>query len=299
MLAGKTGVTTLTVTGSSCPVNTSATNSHLSSSGVCCLWTVPTGATEAEFQIWGGGGNSAACSHGTCCALGFSGGNGEYTYVRMKVTAGQTYTLCAGGAACYGSCYSSCNADGCNSFVCGSNSTCIVSCGGTSSTCGYYPFIKTYYPDADLAAMACDGNSTTMWMGTCAYASGGVHQSYRFGAQCGVGGVATANTTSIVAKVPSSHASQGTCGSNYLYACYNNKGVNFDHTTANVIVPYNSQCYGFGCMYSSCGENASYSVGNVKRFPGMGGVFPSYVCGSYDNTYGDRGSAGLIRVSYK
>jgi hypothetical protein len=126
-----------------------------------------------------------------------------------------------------------------------------------------------------------------------------VHQSYRFGAQCGVGGVATANTTSIVAKVPSSHASQGTCGSNYLYACYNNKGVNFDHTTANVIVPYNSQCYGFGCMYSSCGENASYSVGNVKRFPGMGGVFPSYVCGSYDNTYGDRGSAGLIRVSYK
>lgn len=67
--------------------------------GVCCLWTVPAGVTTARFQIWGaGGGASGACA--TSFAFGQPGSSGAYASVILPVTAGSTYTLCAGCAMC-------------------------------------------------------------------------------------------------------------------------------------------------------------------------------------------------------
>ena len=84
--------------------------------GASCVWTVPSGVTCVRFQIWGAGTTSGmAC----CCAYGVPGSSGAYASVIMPVTAGNSYTLCAGCAYC---CYPSWGggmADGCASYVTG------------------------------------------------------------------------------------------------------------------------------------------------------------------------------------
>jgi hypothetical protein len=295
IMAGKSGVTSLIV-GGDVRLCTTA-DGYCSATGACCLWTVPAGVTEAEFQIWGGGGNSTGCSIPACCAMGAPGGSGEYTYVRMGVTAGQTYTLCAGGAAAVGSCYSYCNLDGCNSFVCGSNSTCIMSCGGSNGACGARGLWLSLYPSS-VSGPLTGSQSSTMYIGSCELAfGGGYKQTYRFDGKCAVGLISTLNTVKTVAKVPStSSGTLGTCGSgDYSYHCYKGLTVQLDHTLDGPNICYISQCYSFGCQYAICAP--SYVTGKV-RSPGMGGVPPSWSCGDGSN-YGDRGSAGLIRVSYK
>lgn len=67
--------------------------------GRCCLWTVPTGITWIQFQLWGGGGGGAGSC---CCMMGRSGGNGSYTTKTVNAASGSTlagcqYTLCAAG----------------------------------------------------------------------------------------------------------------------------------------------------------------------------------------------------------
>ena len=95
--------------------------------GSSCTWTVPSGVTCARFQIWGAGGASGmAC----CCGYGIAGGTGAYASVIMPVSAGNSYTLCAGCAYC---CWPSWNAQvnpGCASYVQGSGLTNFCAMGG-------------------------------------------------------------------------------------------------------------------------------------------------------------------------
>ena len=85
--------------------------------GICCLWTVPAGATFARFEIWGAG---AASKGNVCCGLTMFGGSGAYASVILPVVPGCQYTLCAGCAECC--CYyctqgSISSGQGCASFV--------------------------------------------------------------------------------------------------------------------------------------------------------------------------------------
>jgi len=95
-----------------------------------CTWTVPAGTTCARFQVWGaGGGSGSSC----CCGGSPNGGSGAYASVIMPVTAGQTYTLCAGCAYC---CYterSQMTADGGESYVQGQGLTNFCAEGGESN----------------------------------------------------------------------------------------------------------------------------------------------------------------------
>jgi len=65
--------------------------------GAVCTWTVPAGATKAQFQIWGAGANGTGAE---CCGFGLPGANGAYATIVIDVTAGDQYTLCAGCALC-------------------------------------------------------------------------------------------------------------------------------------------------------------------------------------------------------
>ena len=98
--------------------------------GCCCQWTVPGGVTCARFQIWGaGGGSGTSC----CCGGAPNGGQAAYASVIMPVTAGQSYTLCAGCAYC---CYterSQMTADGGTSYVQGPGLTNFCAEGGESN----------------------------------------------------------------------------------------------------------------------------------------------------------------------
>ena len=95
--------------------------------GASCTWTVPSGVTCARFQIWGAGGASGI---GCCCGYGIAGGTGAYASVIIPVTAGQSYTLCAGCAYC---CFPGFNAQvnpGCQSYVQGAGLTNFCAMGG-------------------------------------------------------------------------------------------------------------------------------------------------------------------------
>jgi hypothetical protein len=99
----------------------------------CCSWTVPAGVTCARFQIWGAG---AGRGYGCCCAFVPFGGTGAYASVIIPVTAGDTYTLCAGCAFC---CYTTAGASnvngqpGCRSFVTGTGLSNFCAEGGEAS----------------------------------------------------------------------------------------------------------------------------------------------------------------------
>lgn len=67
------------------------------SSGCCCLWTVPSGVTAVNFEVWGSGGSGAgACSTSRCHHYRGSGG-GAYNSKIVSVSPGWQYTICAAG----------------------------------------------------------------------------------------------------------------------------------------------------------------------------------------------------------
>lgn len=62
-----------------------------------CTWTVPSGVSRVQFQLWGpGGGTSNNC----CCGGAPFGPSGAYMVVQMDVSSGETYCLCSGCAYC-------------------------------------------------------------------------------------------------------------------------------------------------------------------------------------------------------
>lgn len=87
-----------------------ASTSTASNGGACCLFTVPENAGFITFEMWGGGGGGAGS---TSCQMPLrSGSSGGYGRVTVPATAGETYTICAGGST---ACTTSC--EGCSGFV--------------------------------------------------------------------------------------------------------------------------------------------------------------------------------------
>jgi hypothetical protein len=81
--------------------------------GRCCLWTVPSGALWATFEVWGGGSDGP----GGCCCMqpSQSGGAGAYGRRTISVTPGAQYTICAAGSGCCSP--NCCGTEGFPSFV--------------------------------------------------------------------------------------------------------------------------------------------------------------------------------------
>ena len=111
--------------------------------GCCCLWTVPTGATWFQVEMWGGGGSGG---HTCCCQAGWSGGSGTYIKKIVTTVAAQEYRICAGGSTNCGN-TGSIGCKGCPSYIYGITEAANVACaegglqGGTrcyfGSNCSY------------------------------------------------------------------------------------------------------------------------------------------------------------------
>lgn len=271
-----------TVTVGSAPYNTAAGN--------CCQWTVPAGATQAQFQIWGAGGNGSACDWGSCCSYSLSGGNGEYTFVKMQVTPGQKFTLCAGGgiAVSTNSCYSYGAADGCNSFICGDGSTCILSCGGLTgyaNMCG--GGVRANYPSAgsNYATSQAGIYTQTNQFQCQQYFS---KPTYRTDGLF-TGGVTSTNKITTISKVPSLVWGTAQCGNSICYMCQYNYTVLPTHAVCQM------SCGWQGYEYSGCCAPSNFTA---YRLPGVGG--PGVIASCYQGpNYGACGNQGLVIVSYK
>ena len=124
---------TITLSGSSTNLTVlyiyNTSTESVTNGGRCCLWTVPTGATWARFEVFGGGGSGAgAC----CCQAPYqAGASGSYTRKSTRVVAGETYTICAAGTGCCST--TCCGVCGYPSYVCNPTATyplCLCSSGG-------------------------------------------------------------------------------------------------------------------------------------------------------------------------
>lgn len=106
--------------------------SGIAGCGATCTWTVPAGATKAQFQVWGAGANGTS---GECCGIGFAGGNGAYATIIIDVNVGDSYALTAGCSLCccihYGA------ISGFNSF------SCIAAAGGDATALNACPSFVT------------------------------------------------------------------------------------------------------------------------------------------------------------
>ena len=101
-------------------------------SGYCCLWTVPDGVSQVQFEVWGGGGSGAgsSCCNGTLRASGGQGGN--YASKTIAACPGWQYTVCAGGTYPCRYIRTCCGGPGCASFVTGCNLSNFCALGGCS-----------------------------------------------------------------------------------------------------------------------------------------------------------------------
>ena len=179
-------------------------------SGRCCLWVVPAGVTSVIVELWGGGGGGGG-SPGTCfcCYMGHGGGGGAYSRKTLTgLTAGQSYTVCAGAGGWGGgmpggmsgnSCC--CGSKGSTSFMTGTGLSNFCSDGGYGgdSRCYWYQSanqINGGYPGTggDINVKGYDGGlqvpEAQCWQSGWTYGGGspfGGRNMY-MGAQCDTGG---------------------------------------------------------------------------------------------------------------
>lgn len=120
-------------------------------SGTCCAWVVPAGVTSVIIELWGGGGGGGG-QPGVCfcCYIGSGGGGGAYSRKTLTgLSAGTTYTVCAGAGGYGGGIESGMSANGCccgkkgsTTFVTGPGLTNFCSDGGYGGESRCYHWVS-------------------------------------------------------------------------------------------------------------------------------------------------------------
>ena len=133
------------------------------SGGCCCLWTVPSGVSKMQIELWGSGGNG----HGSCswdrCQHFKSAGGGSYNSKYINTVPGCQYTICAGGV--YPCCSFNCTGcQGCSSYVNGYNLSNFCAPGG-SGGCGETSWTETCYSSFECCLSPGNNGGDMTWMG--------------------------------------------------------------------------------------------------------------------------------------
>lgn len=261
--------------------------------GASCTWTVPSGATKVQFQMWGAG---AGTANGRCCAGSPFGASGAYATVIIDAVEGCQYTLCAGCAYC---CYACCSAEntttGCQSYVTGYGLSGVCADGGTSRiSCGMKYLHGGSYGQCRYRGEGSDSNS-----GACICASGSWYCFDNSCATCGVvpfiadqtqvyHGTATGST---VYGLPSIHGG----------GCFNTNHYGYFISSPNIAPDHTEQSNSCCCMSfssgSCCGGCRCQACTGHRCYPGAGGTY-THMMGGSTAWSGDAGRGGMVRVSW-
>ena len=273
--------------------------------GGCCAWTVPAGVTCAQFQIWGAG---AGTVPGCCCGGSPFGGTGAYATVIIPVTAGDSYTLCAGCAYC---CYATVGgnnyAPGGSSYVAGTGLTNFCALGGINfltlnvmdQGCLGGLFVNGYctlefFPGTTTLAGPCICNNNTYCFQSCGTC--GVIANHRAFA---VNYYGTTSSGSAVYGIPGMHGGTYLDSNNYGYHT-GAPVIGFDHTpfcgasSVGCCASFTSETCSGGYICSPAISGAS----SAQPFPGAGGFY-THLMGGGNTFCGDSGRMGMVRVIYK
>lgn len=274
--------------------------------GVCCLWTVPAGATYAQFQIWGAG---AASKGGFCCSLSMWGGSGAYASVIIPVVPGCQYTLCAGCAmnCCY---YCTQGSDtygnGCMSYVTGYGLNNFCADGGDASAANWL------YRVAQGAGGGCAGycviqNNTNGYgkfligvtYGYCMCSYGW----FCFGQSCSSFDMLPFTTSCSTyhgnLTIPATKACHFVIGAPGMYnaSCGASTWDGYRYMVAPPIVNLTGGCC--AACYTATSMNGgscwNYNQGYLQ-YPGRGGASMNVNGGQ--SGYGGMGTGGMVCVSY-
>lgn len=268
--------------------------------GATCTWTVPAGATRAKFQAWGAGrGSNPAC----CCGGQSYSGNGAYAEIVIDVTAGDSYTLCAGCSCQRWCCSNDVPGEGCMSGVTGPGICCFKADGN-----------YCYTDNCDsMNGMRCNigaGSACRRFQNPYCTSSGPCWCSlgeYCYDNSCATCGVIPAypnccyNTYCICACSDRNpvhgvqHGHRGIIGGGCLDT--NNYGY---HVRPPIINADTGLKFTGGCWcqsFSSGSECGGCNGSNWNHHPGMGGV-GTHVMGGSNSHKGDVGRGGMIQVSW-
>ena len=271
--------------------------------GATCTWTVPAGATQAKFQLWGAGQGS---NPGCCCGGAPFGATGSYAEMVINVTPGAQYSICA-GCSCQRSCCSNESVGcGCASGVTGPGICCLFASGTGCyiSNCNNLNWLRIQTvggacrrfqnPYCTDSGPCWCSNNEYCYSNSCATC--GVVPVYP--AYCESGACSCATLTACVKDGPQLVVC-GIHGGGCLET--NNYGY---HTRPPVINADTGLLFCGGCTVqtfssgTTCGGCNGFQWGTEGVWhPGHGGA-GTHVMGG-DNTHkGDYGRAGMVQVSW-
>lgn len=293
-LLGSGGLSDYSVAGSLC---VSGNDPYMAGSNTY-IWTVPAGATLAQFQVWAPG---AAATRSCCCGGHPFGMSGAYATAVIPVTPGDTYTACAAAPI---NCFyqnSPTQAPAANSsFVTGNGLTNFCAVGACSNMARNVCMRRMICCNDVLGAsrsMCC------RWQTPACTDSGGClcnnGQDYCFSNSCASCG--------LIARIPDCDTTY--YGTNYGIngfqgeTCYDTNHYGYDTTGPNISPAHTAQTSSCCCRTwtsGSCWGSQCQACFGRLCYPGAGGFSTHLMGGNTGSTNccGDRGRAGMVKISW-
>tara|TARA_B100000900_G_scaffold118626_1_gene100010 strand:- start:4435 stop:5838 length:1404 start_codon:yes stop_codon:yes gene_type:complete len=279
-----------------------ATNWKYGYGPTTCTWTVPAGASTAKFQAWGAGkGTNPAC----CCGGAPFGMTGAYSEIVIKVTPGDTYTVCAGCSCSKYCCSNNEPGRGCASGVTGPGICCFNADGAhqNGGNCGALNMLRVNFGAGGACRRFQNPWCTDSGPCWCSYSE------YCFDNSCATCG-----------QVP---VAPDCCNQNYCSCatsackevdgiCYGHRGIvgggcldtnNYGwHARPPIIDADDGSHWDCtqGCYCASFSSNCCCGGCNGKDWdwhPGHGGSY-THVMGGNNTHKADTGRAGMVQISW-
>jgi len=259
--------------------------------GATCTWTVPSGITRARFQLWGAGGGSGG---GCCCGGSPFGSTGAYASVIIPVTAGCSYTLCAGCAAQNRACSSNATNGrfpGCPSFVTGLGLCNFCANGGQGKLGNWMSALgkrntcrisSLFYNYGNCGHSICSSGTDYCNTGSVGCSGGTINH---------VPGASYFGTTTSATSPSIVYGIRGMwpcfCSLNYGATCQVHAPIYGFPSTSCCAISYNSTCCGI-TNQACCG---------ILNVPGAGG-WATVVFSGVNTACGDWGRGGMVCVTF-
>ena len=275
-----------------------------------CTWTVPTGATRAKFQVWGAGKGS---NPGCCCGGSSFGQNGAYAELVMDVTAGDSYTVCAGCSCSRYCCSNSEPGNGCASGVTGPGICCLIGQGAHCAldNCNNLNTVRLYVDGAPGSGCRRFQNPYCTSSGPCWCSQG----EYCYDSSCATCGVVpvypdqccqhTVGCSCACSDRNAVHGATYTIRGIHGGGCLDTSNYGYhirppiiDADTGNQFSTVNGSST--GCYCQAFTSNCCCGGCNGKDWithPGHGGA-GTHTMGGNNTHKGDTGRAGLVQISW-
>lgn len=266
--------------------------------GASCTWTVPAGATQVRFELWGpGAGSGGSC----CCGLNPYGATGAFASIIIPAVPGCQYTVTSGCAYC---CYVSRATHNTNGSVTS------VTGYGLCNLCAQSGSANLFCRGYEQIYNNCSGNCTFISPQCAVW-----NHCYQNGGQCycNSGTDLCMGSRPSCGLIPAAYVTQG-FGQYYGYSpvsherafgiasiwpeiCWDGNACGWTkHPPVYGFENVSQCCFQFNGTTAGGWRNSAWCQ-DYMRIPGAGGS-ASAVYGGCTTNCGDSGRFGMVRITY-